>query len=149
MVSDVTCDVREPKSVSDALTNQEWVDAMKAEIDSLHDNSVWELVQLPEGRKPVGSKWVYKVKMKADGSIERCKARLVAQGCSRKQGLDYDETFSPVVRSESVGSVIALASKDGLKLHQMDTTTAFLNGDLEVEVYMMQPEGFLAEDQEH
>ena len=83
---------------------------MKAEIDSLHDNSVWELVQLPEGRKPVGSKWVYKVKMKADGSIERCKARLVAQGCSRKQGLDYDETFSPVVRSESVGSVIALGN---------------------------------------
>ena len=79
MVSDATCDVREPKSVSDALTNQEWVDAMKAEIDSLHDNSVWELVQLPEGRKPLGSKWVYKVKMNADGSIERCKAHLVAK----------------------------------------------------------------------
>ena len=142
-------DVKEPKSVSDALTNQEWVDAMKAEIDSLHDNSVWELVQLPEGRKPVGSKWVFKVKTNADGSIERCKARLVAQGYSQKEGLDYDETFSPVVRSESVRSVIALASKNGLKLHQMDITTAFLNGDLEEEVYMKQPEGFLADGQEH
>ena len=150
-------DVKEPKSVSDALTNQDWVDAMKGEIDSLHDNSVWELVQLPEGRKPVGSKWVFKVKTNADGSIGRCKARLVAQVYSQKEGLDYDETFSPVVRSESVRSVIALASKNGLKLHQMDITTAFLNGDLEEEVYsdleeevyMKQPEGFLADGQEH
>ena len=142
-------DVKEPKSVSDALTNQEWVDAMKAEIDSLHDNSVWELVQLPEGRKPVGSKWVFKVKTNADGSIERCKAHLVAQGYSQKEGLDYDETLSPVVQSESVHSVIALMSKNGLKLHQMDITTAFLNGDLEEEVYMKQPEGFLADGQEH
>ena len=104
-------DVKEPKSVSDALTNQAWVDAMKTEIDSLCDNRVWELVELPEGRKPVGSKWVFKVKTNADGSIERCKARLVAQGYSQKEGLDYDETFSPVIRSESVRSVIALASK--------------------------------------
>ena len=91
-------DVKEPKSVSDALTNQAWDDAMKTEIDSLCDNRVWELVELPEGRKPVGSKWVFKVKTNADGSIERCKARLVAQGYSQKEGLDYDETFSPVIR---------------------------------------------------
>ena len=134
-------------SVSDALTNQEW--AVKAEIDSLHDNSVWDLVQLPEGRKPVGSKWVFKVKTNADGSVERCKARLVAQGYSQKEGLDYDETFSSVVRSESVRSVIALSSKNGLKLHQMDITTAFLNGNLKEEVYMKQSEGFLAIGQEH
>ena len=69
--------------------------------------------------------------------------------CSQKEGLDYDETFSPVVRSESVRSVISLTSKNGLKLHQMDITTVFLNGDLEEEVYMKQPEGFLAEGQEH
>ena len=94
--------VKEPKSISDALTTREWVDAMQAEIDSLHDNGVWDLVPLPEGRKAVGSKWVYKVKKNADGSVERCKARLVAQGFSQREGLDYDETFSPVVRSESV-----------------------------------------------
>ena len=70
---------------------------MQAEIESLHDNDVWDLVPLPEGRKAVGSKWVYKVKRNADGYVERCKARLVAQGYSQKEGLDYDETFSPVV----------------------------------------------------
>ena len=122
---------------------------MRTEIESLHDNRVWELVDLPEGRKAVGSKWVFKAKTNADGTLERCKARLVAQGYSQKEDLDYDETFSPVVRSESVRSVIALASKNGLKLDQMDNTTAFLNGDLQEEVYMKQPKGFVAQGQEH
>lgn len=122
---------------------------MKNEIDSLYDNNVWELVELPKDRKPVGSRWVFKVKTNADGCIERCKARLVAQGYSQKKGLDYDETFSPVVRSESVRSVIAVASMNGLKLHQMDITTAFLHGDLEEEVYMKQPKGFVTQGQEH
>ena len=141
--------VREPESVEDALTKQEWGDAIKAEIDSLRKHDVWDLVELPEGRRPVGSKWVFKVKKNADGSISRCKARLVAQGFSQREGLDYDETFSPVVRSESVRSVIALACKEGLSLHQMDVTTAFLNGDLKEEVYMKQPEGFASNGQEH
>ena len=129
-------DVKEPKSVCDAQKSQEWADAMQAEMVSIHDHNVWELVELPEGRKPVGSKWVFKLKTNADGSVERCKARLVAQGYSQKEGLDYDETFSPVVRPESIRSVIVLACKEGLKLHQMDITTAFLNGDLEETIYM-------------
>ena len=144
----ILTDVKDPNCVSDGLTNHEWVDAMKAEIDSLHENDVWELVKLPKDCKPVGSKWVFKVKTNADSSFERCKAHLIAQGYSQK-GLDYDETVSPVVRSESVRSVIALASKNDLKLHQMDITTAFLNGDLEKEVYMKQPEGFLVESREN
>ena len=122
---------------------------MQNEIDSLHDNNVWELVELPLDRQPMGTKWVFKVKKNANGSIERCKARLVAQGYSQKEGLDYDETFSPVVRSESVRSEIALASMNGLRLHQMDIATAFLHGGLEEEVYMKQPEGFLVQGQEH
>ena len=123
---------------------------MKNEIDSLHANNVWELtvVELLKGQKPVGSRWVFKVKTNADGSIERCKARLVAQGYSQKEGLDYDEIFSPVVRSESVRSAIALAAMNGLSLHQMDVTTAFLHGDLEEVVYMKQPEGFVVQGQE-
>ena len=122
---------------------------MKAKIDSLHQHNVWDLVELPEGRKPVGSKWVFKVKTNADGSTERFKARLVAQGYTQREGLDYDETFSPVVRSESVRSVISLACREGLKLHQMDVTTAFLNGELDQEIYMKQPKGFTAGGQEH
>ena len=89
------------------------------------------------------------VKTNADGSTERFKARLVAQGYTQKEGLDYDETFSPVVRSESIRSVISLACKEGLKLHQMDVTTAFLNGELDQVIYMKQPEGFAADGQEH
>ena len=122
---------------------------MKEETKSIQENDVWDLVELPKDRKAVGSKWVFKVKTAADGSIERYKARLVAQGFSQKYGLDYDETFCPVVRPESIRTVIALAVKKGLKLHQMDVTTAFLNGELEEEVYMKQPEGFVADGQEH
>ena len=116
---------------------------MENEIGSLHDNNVWELVELPEDQKALGSKCVFKVKTNADGSIERCKACLVAQGYSQQEGLDYDETFSAVVRSECVRSVIALATMNNLRLYQMDITTAFLHGDLKEEVYIKQPEGFV------
>ena len=118
-------------------------------MDSLHKHNVFNLVELLNGRKAIGSKWVFRVKHNADGSVERCKARLVAQGCSQKHGVDYDETFSPVVRFESLRTVIGLSVKQGLKLHQIDVTTAFLNGDLDEEVYMRQPEGFIVKGQEH
>ena len=104
---------------------------------------------MPEGRKVIRSKWVFKVKHNADGSVEKLKARLAAQGFSQKYGVDYDETFSPVVRFESIRTVIALDVKKGLKMHQMDVNTAFLHGDLEEEVYMRQSEGFVVEGQEH
>lgn len=97
----------------------------------------------------VGSKWVYKLKVDADGLVERHKARLAAQGFSQKFGVDYDETFSPVVRYESFRTMVTLAVQHGLMLHQMDVTTAFLNGYLEEEVFMKQPEGFIAKGQEH
>ena len=99
---------------------------------------------MPEGRKAIGSKWVFKVKYNGAGSVERHNARLDAQGFSQKYGVDYDETFSPVVRFESIRTVIALAVEKGLKLHQMDVNTAFLHGELEEEVYMRQPQGFVA-----
>ena len=122
---------------------------MQKEMESIHFNDVWDLVELPENRKPVGSKWVFKKKTKADGSIERYKARLVAQGFSQKRGLDYDETFSPVVRFESFRCLVAVAVEKCLKLHQLDITATFLNGHLEEEMFMRQPEGFVEEGKEH
>jgi hypothetical protein len=124
------------------------MDTMDKEMDSLHMNDVWDLVKLPKDREAVGSKWVFKLKVFPDGLVERHKARLVAQGFSQKQGLDYDETFSPVVRFESLRTVIALAVQNSLKMHQKDVTTAFLNGELQEEVYMKQPEGYVSEGQE-
>ena len=118
----------EPMSIEEATTcpdNSEWMQAMEAEMKSLKANDVWELVNLPTAKKAVGSKWVYKVKTGVDGSIERYKARLVAQGFTQIYGADYDETFCPVVRQESLHILIALSVQCGLKLHQIDVTTAF------------------------
>ena len=136
----------EPTSFEEATASpcsSKWMEAMKSEMKSLSDNNVWDLVQLPIGKKAVGSKWVYKVKRGADGSVERHKARLVAQGFSQRYGADYDETFSPVVRSESLRSLVAISVQCGFKLHHVDVSTAFLNGNLEEEVYMKQPKGFV------
>jgi transposase InsO family protein len=144
--------LKEPATVEEALASPEkieWMSAMEKEMNSLYANEVYDLVELPKGRRVVGSKWVFKRKMNADGSVERYKARLVAQGFSQKPGLDYDETFSPVVRLESLRTMIALAVQNDMKLHQMDVTTAFLNGILKEEVYMKQPEGFITKGQEH
>ena len=142
----------EPACIDDVLQSpkkDKWINAMEQELKSLKENKVWELVELPKDQKIIGSKWVYNLKSGPDGSIERYKARLVAQGFSQKYGTHYDETFCPVVRLESLRTMIALAVQHGLKLHQVDVITAFLNGKLEVEVYMRQPEGFIAKGQEH
>ena len=104
---------------------------------------------MPKERKTIGNKSVFKIKTDAEGSVERFKPRLVAQGFSQKPGIDYDEAFSPVARFESVRTVIALAVQNDLKLHQIDVTTAFLNGALKDEVHMKQPEGSVVKGQEH
>ena len=140
--------ITEPATVDEALNGKDanlWEDALQHEMDSLLKHNVFNLVELPNGRKAIGSKWVFRVKHNADGSVERRKARLVAQGYSQKHDVDYDETFSPVVRFESLRTVIGLSVKQGLKLHQTNVTKAFLNGDLDEEVYMRQPEGFIVE----
>ncbi len=104
---------------------------MEREMESLRENEVWELVKLPLNKKVVGSKWVFKIKMNDNGKVNRYKARLVAQGNSQTKGMDYDETFSPVVRMESLQTIVSLAACNGLELHQLDVTTAFLNGKLD------------------
>ena len=141
-----------PATFGDANVSRDkakWRAAMDTEMKSLEQNDVWNLVKLPPGRKAVGSKWVFNKKAGADGSVQRYKARLVAQGYSQTFGTDYDETFCPVVRQESLRCLIALSVQNGLKLHQVDVATAFLNGTLEEEVYMRQPEGFEVNGKEH
>ncbi|PHU26689.1 putative polyol transporter 3 [Capsicum chinense] len=126
-----------------------WKDAVNSEIDSILNNHTWELVDLPPKNKPLGSKWIFKRKMKADGTIDKYKARLVVKGFKQKKGLDYFDTYSPVTRLTSILMLIALAAVYGLEIHQMDVKTAFLNGELEEEIYMEQPEGFVVPEKEN
>jgi len=126
------------KEALESPNKVKWSDAIEKEMESLCVNDVWDLVELhvPKDRKAVGSNWVFKLKVDSEGSVERHKAQLVAQGFSQKFGIDYDETFCQVVRFESVRTAISLAVQNRLKLHQMDLMTAFLNGELKEEVYM-------------
>ncbi|MCO5566627.1 hypothetical protein L7F22_020304 [Adiantum nelumboides] len=133
---------KEPTGFQEAIGKSKWESAMDDEMDALVKNDTWDLVCLPSGKKAIGSKWVYKVKCKSDGSVERYKARLVAKGYAQTKGLDYDETFSPLAKMTTIRLVIAMASMFGWKLRQMDVNNTFLNGDLEEEVYMIQPEGY-------
>lgn len=135
----------EPSTVKEALRGEnadEWQGAMEEEMASHRSNNTWSLVEIPAGRKPIQAKWVFKTKRNDNGEIVRHKARLVAKGCAQKHGIDYNETFSPVVRYASIRFLMALAIKNGYKIHQMDAITAFLQGDLEEEIFMSQPEGY-------
>ena len=142
----------EPTSVEEALSSaerEEWKKASSTKIESINENNVWDLAELPENKRVIGCKWVFKRKLKANGSVERYKARLVTQGFSQHFGVDYDETFCLIVRFESLHTLIAVAVQNGLKIHQMDVTTAFLNGTIEEEVYMNQLKGFIEDGKEH
>ncbi|KAK9052683.1 hypothetical protein SSX86_029313 [Deinandra increscens subsp. villosa] len=141
----------DPQTYKEAVTSSEgpqWKKAIKSEIDSILQNHTWELVDLPPGCKPLGYRWLFKRKMKPDGSIDKYKARLVIKGYRQKEGLDYFDTYSPVTRITSVRLVLAIAALRKLEVHQMDVKTAFLNGELDEEIYMEQPEGFSAPGQE-
>ena len=131
-----------------SLEGSLWKEAIKSEIDSILQNHTWELVDLPPSSKPLGYKWIFKRKMKTDGTIDKYKARLVIKGYKQKEGLDYFDTYSPVTRITSIRMVLAIAALRNLEIHQMDVKTAFLNGDLDEEIYMEQPEGFVAPGQE-
>lgn len=135
------CSIKEPVSYQEAAADPMWVTAMQNELKALHLNQTWDLVPLPTDKKAIGSRWVFKVKLKADGSLERCKARLVAKGYNQKHGIDYEETFSPVVKMSTVRLLLSLAASRHWKLHQLDVNNAFLHGTLKEEVYMTVPEG--------
>ena len=132
-----------------ASVGDEWMKAMNDEMESMRTNQVWDLIDLPSGCKAIGNKWVLKIKRKVDGSIKRYKGRLVAKGYTQKEGVGYEETFSPVVRFASVQLILAIVANLNLELYQMDVKTAFLNGELDEEIYMDQPIDFVTKVQEH
>ena len=111
------------------------------EYSSIMKNDVWEVVSRPEGKSVVTSRWLYKIKHAADGSIEKFKARFVARGFSQVEGVDYEETFALVARYTSIRSILSIAAEMGWKIHQMDVKTAFLNGFIQEEVYIEQLHG--------
>lgn len=132
----------DPVSYSQAMRSQVWQKAMEMELEALEGNKTWSVVSLPEGKHPVGCKWVYKTKYNADGSVERHKARLVAKGFTQQDGIDYLDTFSPVAKLVTVKLLLSVAAIKGWSLTQLDVANAFLHGDLIEEVYMKLPEGY-------
>ena len=145
-IESLMADVDEPRTLKQALQSPhavEWQSAMNKEHDSLIKNETWDLVPRPKGVNVVGNRWVYKLKRDVSGKIDRFKARLVAQGYTQTHGVDYGEVFSPVARLQTIRSLLALGNSNDLEIHQMDVCTAFLNGELDCEVYMEQPKGFI------
>jgi hypothetical protein len=138
----------EPQTFAQAVDHQVWREAMVEEYDSIVRNDVWDVVSRPVGKLVVTSRWLYKTKIAADGSVEKHKARFVARDFSQILGVNYDETFAPVARYTSIRTIIAIATEMGWRIHQMDVKTAFLIGFIEEEVYIEKPQGFEAGDRE-
>lgn len=138
-------DEGEPQNYKEAISDshkEEWKRAMQEEMQSLHENHTYELVELPKGRRALKNKWVYRIKTEDSSSKPRYKARLVVKGFRQEKGIDFEEIFSPVVKMSSIRVVLGLAAVQDLEIEQLDVKTAFLHGDLDEEIYMEQPEGF-------
>jgi transposase InsO family protein/predicted RNA binding protein YcfA (HicA-like mRNA interferase family) len=141
----------EPNSLAEAAKRPDADKFISAAIDEIKahlDNGTWEVVQLPPGKKAIGCRWVFKIKRNADGTIERYKGRIVAKGYAQRQGVDYTDTFAPTARFGALRTVIALAAVEDMELESVDISTAFLNGDIDADVYMQVPEGIEIEGEE-
>ncbi|KAD3336139.1 hypothetical protein E3N88_31658 [Mikania micrantha] len=132
----------EPKRFFQAMQDVKWRKAMQREIEALEQNETWTLEELPEGKHVIDSKWVYKIKYKPNGDIERYKARLIAKGFTQVEGIDYHDTFAPVAKLVTVRCLLSIAVKRDWILHQLDVNNVFLHGELKEDVYMKIPQGF-------
>lgn len=145
-------DGEEPECYQEAIESElkaEWIKAMNDEMQSLLDNHTFELVKLPTDRKALKNKWIYRVKQIVNSSSPQYKARLVVKGFGQKKGIDFEEIFSPVVKMSSIRVILGLAASHDLEVEQMDVKTAFLHGELDEEIYMEQPEGFVVNGKEN
>ena len=136
------------KAKKEDTHSRKWLSAMQDEMDSLHENHTYELVELLKGKRALRNNWVYKLKPGDGGNPPRYKARIVVKGFQQKKGVDSDEIFAPVVKMTSIRTVLSIAASMNLEVEQLDVKTTFLHGDLEEEIYM-QPEGFVKNGKEH
>ena len=151
-VTEIVHTEKDPTSYEEAMRSphsSKWMKAMEDEMKSMSSKDVWDLEEIPKGAKTVGCKWVYKIKYDSKGNVEKYKARLVAKGFTQREGIDYNETFSPVSCKDSFRIITALVAHFDLELDQMDVKTTFLNGDLKEHVYMKHPKGFIMEGKEN
>ena len=130
-----------PRNYSEAIEKKEWADAIKRELAAHEENGTWSFVELPTGRKAIGYKYVFRVKLNPDGSVERYKCRLTAQGFAQRAGIDFSETYAPVLNYHTLRLILAIVAAEDYELHQMDVETAFLNAKVEEDLYMRVPEG--------
>jgi hypothetical protein len=136
----------DPISFEEAMRSEyssKWLDAMEDEIKSMSTNEIWDLEEISKGAKTVGCKWVYKTKYNSQENIDKFKARLMAKGYTQREGIDYNEIFSPVSCKDSFRIIMALVAHYNLELHQMDVKIAFLSGNLDETIYMAQPKDFV------
>lgn len=140
--------VFEPASFEEAVMEAKWLAAMKEELSMIEKNQTWELVPRPHNRKVIGVKWVFRTKFNSDGSINKHKARLVVKGYSQIFGIDYSDTFAPVARHDTIRLLLAVVAQKGWRVFHMDVKSAFLNGFLQEEIYVEQPDGFVIKGQE-
>ena len=134
--------VLEPAGFVEAAENKRWRVAMQEELNMIDKNNTWELVDRPSHKKPIGVKWVYRTKLNSDGSVNKHKTRLVVKGCAQMFGFDFSETFAPVARLDTIRMLLALVAQRKWRIYQLDVKSAFLNGYLEEEIFVEQPESF-------
>ncbi|GJX41319.1 retrovirus-related pol polyprotein from transposon TNT 1-94 [Tanacetum coccineum] len=135
--------IGKPKNIKEAIQDKSWTMAMQEELNQFKSNDVWSLIPPPRNQTIIGTKWVFKNKLDENGVVSRNKARLMAQGYNQQEGIDFDETYAPVVRLESIRILLAYACDHNFKLYQMDVKSDFLNGFINEEVYVAQPPGFV------